>query len=1062
MKGVHDLSDPKKKRHSFSVEDVLAEAQSKRNAKKQTAVQAPVNPPQPQKPAAPETPMPAAPQPMPEIQTPPAREMPMPQPPAAQPGQVRFAAQAPAEKPEPEKKKGRRREKKARDTFEETEDIYYGLHLKSAEELRNTKEAAAPNSQKSAFSYLFEETAAPPAQQAITPPVQQSAAPAQPVAPASRPAAPARPAVAPAPAVPAQPPADPAKAERIAAAIAAEKHTGRHPAKKAAPKIVKSTVEDLPPAPKAPMPEKPPLPPKHEEPIVRYLEEDPEKQRRSVTSPRIPKNISAKAQAKPVHGGNTVELVLKTIENEVDEKIPAIYHQPQTSALHKAEAQKSDEAKETKPQTAEKSKGPSSENEKPDEKKAKTSDTETGSPKGKTQHPRKPQHHPEPPEAQEVLTDPNGKILYASRNKPVHFMDTNWLHEALLSEAKEYLAAPTPSHAEVVRRAEGPSMPVYSDEPLPDEPDEAFMDDEEPAYEPEIHEYETPQDADMVSRQLEMQMHENKLRTLVTGGCTLILLLAGFLSEYTHIGSLKLHLSSGPIPYLISNLVFLLLATAFNLKSILHGFRGLFRLRANPDSGIAVATTAAVIQSIAAFFFQESVMSGTLHLYSSLAAVALLLNGLGKSVMLRRIDRNFQFVSSPEQKYAVETLSGNAEAAKIAADYAGSDPVVAYQHHTEFPEEFIRLSHLPDPGNSVSQMITPVGFLASLILFAASLLMFGSFPEAITAFTVSACICVPAANLLCVNLPLNRLSSIASKWGGMISGYAAIEEFSKATAVMVDADDLFPKGTVELNNIKTFGTPHVDEAILEAAALVNAVGGPLGDVFEQVLKAKKNLIPKIEKIAYEDGLGVSGWSRGKRVLLGSRELLANHGVPLPPRDVETRYLQAGKQVTYLATGGVAAAMFVLTYHADTRRAAELLRMEHNGIAVMIRTCDHNITPGLIAACFEVDGRMIRILPSSLSGICEKAMDTSTPRSPAVMLTKGRPMTMMRLLAASVRQKSNITISVLLQIIAVVLGFVLVAFMTCYSGLYQMRTLSLLLYEVFWAAVIAIIPLIRKP
>lgn len=72
------------------------------------------------------------------------------------------------------------------------------------------------------------------------------------------------------------------------------------------------------------------------------------------------------------------------------------------------------------------------------------------------------------------------------------------------------------------------------------------------------------------------------------------------------------------------------------------------------------------------------------------------------------------------------------------------------------------------------------------------------------------------------------------------------------------------------------------------------------------------------------------------------------------------------------------------------------------------------------------------------------------------------MTMMRLLAASVRQKSNITISVLLQIIAVVLGFVLVAFMTCYSGLYQMRTLSLLLYEVFWAAVIAIIPLIRKP
>ena len=210
------------------------------------------------------------------------------------------------------------------------------------------------------------------------------------------------------------------------------------------------------------------------------------------------------------------------------------------------------------------------------------------------------------------------------------------------------------------------------------------------------------------------------------------------------------------------------------------------------------------------------------------------------------------------------------------------------------------------------------------------------------------------------------------------------------------------------------------------------------------------------------GWGVSGWSRGKKILLGSREFLANHGVELPPRDVEARYLQAGKQVTFLATGGVAAAMFVLTYHADTRRAAEMTRMERNGIAVMIRTCDHNITPGLIAACFEVDGRMVRILPSSVSDTCRDAMDAVTPRTPAVMLTKGRPMTMMRLLAAAVRQKSNVTISVLLQIIAVVLGFVLVAFMTCYAGLYQLRTLSLLLYELFWVAAISIVPLLRKP
>lgn len=1019
------MSDPKKSTRHFSVDDVLAEAQSKRSANKKKASADPIQQPGKPQPAAPEVPMPAKPQPAPEIPAPQRPEMPQ-QPPAGQPGQIRFAAE-PA--PEPEKKKSRRREKKAREAFEETEDIYYGLQLKSAEEIRNTEQAAA-KAQTSAFSYLFEEEDQP------------SVKPGQPAGGANR-----------------QAPPHPSGKSPTAEEQPAVPPAGKRAAGKAAPKVVKSTVEDLPPAPKVPMPERPPLPPKPEEPIVRYLEEDPEKQRRSVTSPRIPKNISAKAQARPVQGGNTVEVVLKTIENEVDEKIPAIYHQPQPDVLHKEEAQPEDRTEKDRPVAESGAQESAAPKEKKLEEKKISAERVPAQEKRSTE--RNLQMHPEAPAAQEVLTGPDGRILYAERNKPVHFMDTNWLREALLVESKEYVAVAAPVRQEEPRRPESRPQPSLPKEPLPEEEDDGF-EDEGPMYEPEVREYEVPQDADTVSRQLEMHSRENKIRMLVTGGCTLILLIAGFLSEYTHVGSLKLHLSSGPMPYLISNLLFLLLAAAFNLKSIFHGFRGLFRLRANPDSGIAVASAAAVIQSVAAFFFQDSIMSGKLHLYSSLAAAALLFNVLGKAVMLRRVSRNFQFVASPEQKYAVETLAENGDAAKIAADYVDGAPVVAYQHRTEFPEAFIRLSYLPDPGNSVSQMIAPVGFLASLILFAASLLMFGSFSEAITAFTVSACICVPVANLLCVNLPLNRLSSIAAKWGGMISGYAAIEEFSEANAVMVDADDLFPKGTVELNNIKTFGTPHIDEAILDAAALVGAVGGPLGDVFEQVIKAKKSLIPKIEKVFYEDGLGVSGWSRGKRVLLGSRELLANHGVELPPREIETRYLQAGKQVTYLATGGVAAAMFVLTYHADTRRAAEMVRMERNGIAVMIRTCDHNITPGLVAACFEVDGRMIRILPASLAETCRETMDAVTPRSPAVMLTKGRPMTMMRLLAASVRQKSNVTISVLLQIIAVILGFVLVAFMTCYSGLYQLRTLSLLLYELFWVAAIAVIPLLRKP
>ena len=54
------------------------------------------------------------------------------------------------------------------------------------------------------------------------------------------------------------------------------------------------------------------------------------------------------------------------------------------------------------------------------------------------------------------------------------------------------------------------------------------------------------------------------------------------------------------------------------------------------------------------------------------------------------------------------------------------------------------------------------------------------------------------------------------------------------------------------------------------------------------------------------------------------------------------------------------------------------------------------------------------------------------------------------------------IAIMLQIIAVVLGFVFIAFIVCYSGFAQLSTGALLLYELFCVAAIVLIPRIRKP
>ena len=66
----------------------------------------------------------------------------------------------------------------------------------------------------------------------------------------------------------------------------------------------------------------------------------------------------------------------------------------------------------------------------------------------------------------------------------------------------------------------------------------------------------------------------------------------------------------------------------------------------------------------------------------------------------------------------------------------------------------------------------------------------------------------------------------------MVSGYEAIKRMSAVNAVLVDSADLFPRGTVVLNGVKPFTEEGLEEAVLRAGALMQALGGPLCGVFE--------------------------------------------------------------------------------------------------------------------------------------------------------------------------------------------------------------------------------------
>lgn len=634
---------------------------------------------------------------------------------------------------------------------------------------------------------------------------------------------------------------------------------------------------------------------------------------------------------------------------------------------------------------------------------------------------------------------------YRKRDLPVHIINADVLQSALLSEARSYTQT---EDAPAARRLRVPFGHKEKAEE-PDLPEEMLSE--------ELDDFTGPQDAKSVSHDLRTTMRELTLRMMATGISTVVLVLAALICEA---GFGTQGAGGTAIGYTIVSMIFLLVAIGFCVKTITNGLRALFEFRANSDSAAAVAAVAVLIQTVCALFFSDALAAGEIHLYAGMAAGILFVNTLGKLMMQRRIHSNFRFVASREPKYAVRIFDDYNASLKLAGSSVVSQPTIAYQQKTGFLKRFLQISYEPDPAETASQALAPVGLVSSLLLCVVALIITKDAALAITAFAASCCVCVAVTNMLGVNLSVSRLSRVLRRAGAMVSGFEGVKRMSAVNAVLVDSAELFPRGTVVLNGVKPFDEANLEEAVLAAGALMQQLGGPLCGVFEQVFSEHEGELPAVGEAQYDAAGGVVGTVDGKKLLIGGRTLLTAHGIEAPEAAEESRYTTGSKQVLYVAREGVLCAMLILTYNADRKKKAELQALESNGVSLLVRSTDVNLTPRFIAQLFGIDASVINVIGAGTDTACDALLTQEGDRVDAYTATKGRVESMMRLVSACISEKRTVGFIVALQNAAVVIGFVLVAFLTFVAGVSQISGFALLLYELFWLLAIVIVPKIK--
>ncbi len=610
--------------------------------------------------------------------------------------------------------------------------------------------------------------------------------------------------------------------------------------------------------------------------------------------------------------------------------------------------------------------------------------------------------------------------------------------------------------------------PALDDEeaPLPPDP-RAFEAAGKPAaevsdeVEEEYLEYRRPEDEREVYAEILSTRSRLLLRIVlltVFGGAALVLTV--FQEFFPQLLPSVLQKAEQPLFYLIIQFVLQASCLLTCCSMIGEGLAAAVKLHANKDSLSALAALAGLVQTVVCFFQVGSVNDAAVHLYTPVIAVILLCNCGAKLMMVNRMILNFRVVTSPYEKYTTVLIEDEDAALELTRGSVTDVPMVAVQRKTGFVSDFVSYSTDEDASDSYARFLTPIGFGFAVLLGIATGVMSGNLSAAFTTASAVTCVFAPFSYLYMVQMPMSRAVKKYSRTGGVILSSGELEDFSYTNAAVVTAHDLFPGNAVKLYGIKTFAGQRIDEALMDAASVIQESGSVLMNVFAQITGGDEKLLRPVDSLVYEDGMGISAWVDNKRVLIGSRDLMINHGISVPSRDYEERYLNEGHDLIYLSTSGELTAVFLVRFFAAPEVSEAIRRLRNNGIHLVIKSVDAVITRQKMAEVFDEDQSCFKILPSRLHAVYDR-YSSEREKGRSSVLSNGTFRAFTGSLIGAKRLRMSILLGSVIQFAAVFLGLALLVVLTLISGMSEMKVLSLFLYHTIWLAATWLLPRLKS-
>lgn len=535
----------------------------------------------------------------------------------------------------------------------------------------------------------------------------------------------------------------------------------------------------------------------------------------------------------------------------------------------------------------------------------------------------------------------------------------------------------------------------------------------------------------------------------------IIPLLADRLSLSTEIFSMN-----SPVPNII-NAVMLIIAAAIGNERFFDSITGIFKGRVTSHTPSALAIAVALIQNTLA-----AVVGGQgaeVTVFSVAAVFGVVIEKLADKLRAERTLGNFEVCAYKYEHnmYAVHPIENESEIFELGKGLLMGNAELLYSSKVGFTTGFLKNSAADSSDRRLVRLLLPCSAAVSVICAVAVGIINKSAMAAISAFAGTFCVTSPLFVSIIPALIERVNGRRLNPEGTMIVSLDSAEKTAAANAVVMDSADIFDRSRCTMHGMKNYENIRIDDVLLYAAALVIKSGGPLRESFEQVIDGRQDLLPPVRELTYEDKLGIAARIHNQKVLFGNRNLLVHHNIQMPDKAIEEKYSHDGRKVIYLAVAESIAAMFVVSYAVDRNLGKYFKVLEENGIQVLVRTNDVNVTEELIADSFGLPQETFKVLSAVAGKLFKRRRDAVCDKLPASIVHDGTAYSMLRSVAASCGMESSKKLGTVAQIVLSALGFVLSTALYCTGLGSLMSGLTALGFLVVGLAVCSGVALINK-